>query len=116
MLHVGTNNLENSTKKEIASAIKALFEHINVKIIWSDILERVAYRQHEPGNHGKVDGRRRAGNSNARALAARRGGGVIGHPDIKRERNELYRPDGLHLSNKGLDLFIRDLKEGLTDL
>ena len=41
------------------------------------------------------------------------GGSVILYPDIRVSCPELYREDGLHLSDLGLDLFLPDLQGGL---
>ena len=117
VLHVGTNDLEQCTKKELARSIAHFYEvHPEVQIVWSDILERSTYSNFGPKEQGKIDKRRRASNRYARALAARGRGRAIGHPAINRAKVQLYRPDGLHLSSEGLDTFINDLKEGLAGL
>ena len=40
-------------------------------------------------------------------------GFVIGHPDIRLDRPKLFRIHGVHLSDLGLELFLRDLQRGL---
>ena len=40
-------------------------------------------------------------------------GSVIGHPEIRLDQPELYRGDGVHLSEAGLEIFLRDLCRGL---
>ena len=101
---MGTNDLEQCTKKELARSIAHFYEvHQEVQIVWSDILERSTYSNFGPKEQGKIDKRRRASNRYARALAARGRGRAIGHSAINRAKVQLYRSDGLHLSSEGLD-------------
>ena len=117
VLHVGTNDIEGCSKRAMANAVNRLItSNTETTIIWSDILERVEYKCCSPEEQEKLDDRRRATNRYARALAGRNGGKAIPHPDIRHKDRALYRPDGLHLSNEGLDRFITDLKEGLSYL
>lgn len=117
VFHVGTNDLEDNSKRTLAGAVHRLYEsHSGVEIVWSDILERVAYNHCRPEDQGKLDGRRRSTNRYAHALSRRQGGKAISHPSINHQNATLFRPDGLHLSNEGLDQFISDLKIGLSYL
>lgn len=117
VLNVGTNDIEGCSRRAMANAVNRLItSNTETTIIWSDILERVEYKCCTPEEQGKLDDRRKATNRYARALAGRNGGKAIPHPDIRHKDRALYRPDGLHLSNEGLDRFITDLKEGLSYL
>ena len=117
VLHVETNDLESLTKKNLANTLTNLWEsQKNKTVVWSSILERVFYNSQSPEAQGKIYSRRRASNRYARALAERRGGKAISHMNINRANLHFYRPDGLHLSNEGLDLFINNLKDGLVGI
>lgn len=37
------------------------------------------------------------------------------HSEIGLDKPELYRDDGVHLSEKGLDVFLQDLQQGLQE-
>lgn len=37
------------------------------------------------------------------------------HSEIRVDRPELYRDDGVHLSEVGLDIFLQDLQQGLWE-
>ena len=39
-------------------------------------------------------------------------GSVIGHLDIHLDRLELYRGDGVHLSEQGIQIFLRGIQRG----
>ena len=54
-------------------------------------------------------------NREMRLFLQKRQGWVIPHPDIVISRPELYRADGVHLSDAGNDIFLRDLQVGLRD-
>ncbi|KAJ7319993.1 hypothetical protein JRQ81_019504, partial [Phrynocephalus forsythii] len=43
------------------------------------------------------------------------GGSVIGHQNINADKPDLYRSDGVHLSNSGLGLFLANMCEGLQE-
>ena len=38
---------------------------------------------------------------------------MIGHREIRVNRSELFWMDGVHLSDRGLKIFLVDLREGL---
>ena len=38
---------------------------------------------------------------------------VIGHPEIQANRPELFRHNGVHLSDMGLEMFLTNIKGGL---
>ena len=38
---------------------------------------------------------------------------LIGHPRIQVGKPDLFRSDGVRLSDMGLDMFLEDIKEGL---
>nr|DAA01769.1 TPA_exp: putative hydrolase [Lytechinus variegatus] len=118
VLHVGTNDIEALSKKKLASLTYRLFDANKGKfqIVWSDILERVWYPAGCTGDQGKLDLKRRAANRYAKALAARFHGKAIPHPSISHNDISLYRTDGLHLADEGLDRFISELKVGLSYL
>ena len=40
-------------------------------------------------------------------------GSVIGHHRIQVEKPELFRSDGVHLSDAGMDVFLEEIKAGL---
>ncbi|XP_041483268.1 uncharacterized protein LOC121430060 [Lytechinus variegatus] len=118
VLHVGTNDIEALSKKKLASLTYRLFDANKDKfqIVWSGILERVWYPAGCTGDQGKLDLKRRAANRYAKALAARFHGKAIPHPSISHNDISLYRTDGLHLADEGLDRFISELKVGLSYL
>ena len=118
LLHVGTNDIESMGKKDIAKDLKDVFEFVRGRgcnIIWSDILPRLHYRGFPDGQQGLVDRKRRSLNRYGKSLSKRLNGFYIGHPDITYTARELFRPDGVHLSNAGTYLFLRDIAKGFRE-
>lgn len=37
-------------------------------------------------------------------------------PNLVGAKNDLYKKDGVHLSDKGINIFLKDIKQGLMEL
>lgn len=116
LVHLGGNDL--GLMKGKALVIQAVHdlhyiqaEWPGVLIVWSAMLPRLVWRGE--GDPRCLDlARRKANRELKKALQA--GLGVfLPHPGIQVTSRDLYRDDGVHLSDKGNDLFLQDLRQGL---
>ena len=62
----------------------------------------------------RVDRRRKDANRFGRRLSVRTGGGFISHPGIGIDTPYLFRSDGLHLSEEGCQVFMRDIVSAIV--
>ena len=110
------NDLGLLKGKALIIQAQADIEHIwkcwpDTWIVWSNMLPRRNWREGRD-----VTGLNRAVkkvNRELRLFLQYRQGWVIPHPDIVISRPELYRADGIHLSDVGSDIFLRVLQVGL---
>jgi lysophospholipase L1-like esterase len=119
VIHAGCNDLSNSAAVEQRAQIQALWAFLGdlspeTEFIWSDILPkagRYCAGDTLPGELQRMERVRKDTNRFARRMSMRRGGRFIPHPLITNS-NELYRPDGIHLSPAGQEIFVGDLLRG----
>ena len=121
ILHVGTNDIGKLPKKQMLMAVAdAVYGMSRVfpsaRIIWSDILPRVTYDNFPLGKQNIPDKVRRAANKYARSTSKRTNGTSIPHPQITYTRSDLFYRDGVHLLDKGTDIFMDDIRKGLCAL
>ncbi|XP_054836942.1 uncharacterized protein LOC129330780 isoform X2 [Eublepharis macularius] len=116
VIHLGGNDLGWVKGKALTLQAQADLKFIGqrwpgVLIMWSAILPRRVWR--EALDHEGVErARRKANKAMFKALGA--GLGVyLPHPQIRDTYADLYRGDGVHLSFKGNEIFLNDLRQGL---
>ncbi|XP_061463786.1 uncharacterized protein LOC133389964 [Rhineura floridana] len=85
-----------------------------VHLVWSDILPR--RRWNCAGDPRGMDRARKKVNRQIQRALRDLGGSVIHHPEVGHNKLELFRPDGVHLTDKGNDIFLRDLQKGLHQI
>jgi hypothetical protein len=83
----------------------------DVRIIWSDMLQRRYW-------HNATDGKamervRKRVNFLVRNLVLSFGGCVIHHCNIRAREINLFRCDGTHLSNLGIDIYLNNIQGAL---
>lgn len=119
VIHLGSNDMTSHKLKDLMSNIECTILRIKTllpqtKIIWSDILQRCYW--HGAKSQTKVEGNRKRVNSFARNFIRREGGFSIRHDRINVKQIQLYRHDGVHLSNLGNSIFIKDMQSGLAEI
>ncbi|XP_062994184.1 uncharacterized protein LOC134406607 [Elgaria multicarinata webbii] len=115
IIHLGGNDLGLLKGKALILQAIADFKIIRqrwpgVVIIWSCILPRFAWRS---GEIKPMERACRRVNGEIFRDLIKHGDVSIMHPAITLARRELYRQDGVHLSDIGNDLFLYDLQRGL---
>ncbi|KAJ8248485.1 hypothetical protein GJAV_G00242540 [Gymnothorax javanicus] len=117
ILHLGGNDLGKtdtkvlleSVKKDLAS-LRGIFP--SCLPVWSDILPRRSWPSTEDST--AIETIRIAVNKKVHADITELGGAVVAHDSIRPGSDVgLYRPDGVHLSGKGIDMFNIDLQDFL---
>ena len=111
MLHLGGNDLASTPLRQLVNTIKkdlqALKELMpDTHIIWSDITARRTYRH--AISSPMVEKARKTLNKKVHVVVCQLGGSFVRHPAIKWNAGDLYRPDGVHLSNSGNEILLRD--------
>ncbi|XP_060573700.1 uncharacterized protein LOC132731525 [Ruditapes philippinarum] len=108
---IGQSPLNNTELLAIQTIQEIQSVDANIKIIWSQILPRLVWRNEI--NHTKLNKARRRFNTTLSKYCIQTGGAYIRYPQISENRKYLYR-DNVHISEAGNDIFISNLKHGLN--
>ena len=113
IIHAGANDVGSLEgwywKEALKNILKNLKEkHPTVRFVWSDMLPRLSYRNHDTQAAEK---KRRRYQRVARALF---GGPWVSHPDIQTNR-EFLRWDQIHLSFEGNRQFYYDFENFILE-
>lgn len=112
IIHLGGNDISTTapedfiqTVKNDMTSLKSIFP--GCLLVWSSILSRRSWR-------GTVDGKemdiiRLAINDSIQTVMLELGGSTVSHNNITSGLG-IYRPDGVHLSGKGIDVFNQNLQ------
>ncbi|CDQ80373.1 unnamed protein product [Oncorhynchus mykiss] len=117
ILHLGGNDLGTQSPEALMSSVKKDLTSVRsifpqCRLVWSDILPRMSWRQTEDSE--AVDNFRAVINRRVHAIIAELGGTALTHENITCCSDAgLYRPDGVHLSGKGIDTFNLNLQDFL---
>ncbi len=116
LIHLGSNDITDQQIGQLIKTLDADFAQIrslfpNTQVIWSDILQRISWRgfEHDPVTERK----RQRFNRHGRRTVLNMGGRAICHGEISVKDRGLFRPDGVHLSDIGNDIFLNDLQGGV---
>ncbi|XP_053111170.1 uncharacterized protein LOC128327057 isoform X2 [Hemicordylus capensis] len=117
ILHLGENDLGQRTGlsivRQASTDFKVLREWIpGLRILWVKWLQRRVWSGVSSGL-GMEKAQRKASAAIGR-LVREAGGAVLFQPGIAARFPELYWPDGVHLSQSGCDLYLRNIREGLA--
>lgn len=80
-------------------------------IVWSEIIPRVTWQGARDA--GAMERVRRTFNSRMSRFIRSRAGEVVRHRQLKGDNRGLMRPDGVHLNNIGLDIFLSGIQDGI---
>ncbi|XP_051506980.1 uncharacterized protein LOC127413691 isoform X2 [Myxocyprinus asiaticus] len=115
IIHLGGNDISTTapeafieTVKKDLTSMKSIFPEC--LLVWSNTLPRQTWRGSEDGK--EMDIIRSAINDSIHQIMTERGGSALSHNNIKPDLG-LYRPDGVHLSGKGIDTFNLNLQDFL---
>ncbi|XP_051946477.1 uncharacterized protein LOC127618202 isoform X2 [Xyrauchen texanus] len=115
IIHLGGNDISTTapeafvdTVKKDLTSMKSIFPEC--LLVWSNTLPRQTWRGSEDGK--EIDIIRTAINDSIHQIMTEHGGSALSHNNIKPDLG-LYRPDGVHLSGKGIDTFNLNLQDFL---
>ena len=116
-IHLGGNDLASIPLRALTTMalqdIKTLSKIApNTMFIWSEILPRVHYRG--ANSDAKMEKTRKTLNAAIRKSILNLNGQCIKHPGIQWDIPSLFRHDGVHLSDKGNDIFLDNMKSTLA--
>ena len=105
-LHLGGNNLASIPLRALTAMALQDFRTLhnmlpNTLLIWSDVLPRVHYRGAQ--SDAKMEKARKTFNSAIKKHVSAMNGFIQWNTPL------IFRPDGVHLNNRGNDIFISDL-------
>ncbi|XP_030626226.1 uncharacterized protein LOC115808967 [Chanos chanos] len=117
LMHLGGNDIGKSSPEAFVSTVKK--DLLSMKsifpdclLVWSDILPRRSWRHTDDSL--TVDNIRMAINESIQGIIKEIGGTALTHENIRPGSNAgLYRPDGVHLSGKGIDTFNSNIQDFL---
>ncbi|XP_075059461.1 uncharacterized protein LOC142144468 isoform X1 [Mixophyes fleayi] len=112
VIHLGGNDIGGCKSVDLILRIQEDLAWVQASwpslvICWSDIVPRMAWRAFPEGR--VADGVRRKINSVVSRFLRSMGGWRIVHPSIRYQSPSLYRGDGVHLSDEGMVIFVRDI-------
>ena len=116
-IHLGGNDLASTPLRKLTCQAKSDMNALAklcplTTLIWSDILARVSYR--DASNNNKMEKTRKTLNSALRAHTRKLGGKSIRHPGINWDLPHLFRNDGVHLNDRGNDMFLGNFQGSIT--
>ncbi|XP_061485609.1 uncharacterized protein LOC133386017 [Rhineura floridana] len=119
LIHLGENDLVQRPGMDLLLKVRRDLTWLrrsypNLILVWSDMLVRRIWRGAIYTN--KIDRSRKWVNRKVRDLILSLGGVCISHDRVKFYSPQLFRDDGVHLSERGCDLFLEDLRLGLRSL
>ncbi|XP_053561250.1 uncharacterized protein LOC128652340 [Bombina bombina] len=117
LIHLGGNDMGAIPSLELTKIIQSDLGWLRawmpgVIIGWSNVIARRQWRY--MGSSGAAYRVRKKLNRDVGAAVTGNQGFVVRHDAITADKRELYRPDGVHLSDVGLDLFLGDLSKTLA--
>ena len=111
-IHLGGNDIELLTVCRIMNKIKSGFRYMRAafpdcQLVWVDILPRLVWASGSP-----EDCKRRRLNRHGRLVASSLKGHQVG-VEIDNTTPGFFRPDGIHLSQVGLEMMLDNLRDAV---
>lgn len=118
LIHCGGNDLGRLKSVLLVKAMKKDLHYLHknfpqMKIMFSIINQRCHWKY---GPHGKMEKARKFVNSVMDTFVLACNGITVHHSDILFDKPGLFLRDKVHLTDKGHDIFLRDIAKGLNDI
>lgn len=119
IVHVGANDIRDINIKDFDNLLAKDFDEIaqflpDTILVWSDMLTRLKWGENVGLAEIKaLEIKRKRLNRCARDKVCSWGGKFIRHVDIFHLRTDLFYTDGIHLSDRGNDIFLNVLQASI---
>ncbi|XP_067323907.1 uncharacterized protein [Anolis sagrei] len=118
LIHLGGNDLGLLKGKALylharTDLLKIWERWPHTHIIWSAVIPRLKWPG--GGDVRKLEKARKRVNRAIRVILTRANGSYIAHDQITHDNNSLYRADGVHLSDSGIDIFLANIQAAIRD-
>ncbi|XP_073515221.1 uncharacterized protein [Phyllobates terribilis] len=116
VIHAGGNDLGHYKSAELMAIMKLDTERFRaffrkLTIVWSEIVPRTVWRGAR--DITAIERTKRLINIRMAKFVKEIGGVVIRHRELEGDGAGLIRPDGVHLTDSGLDIFLSGLQDGV---
>ncbi|XP_044130369.1 uncharacterized protein LOC122923581 isoform X2 [Bufo gargarizans] len=116
VVHAGGNDIGSVPLLELLTLMRADLERFpsffrEVILVWSEIVPRAVWQSGRDGE--AIEKCRRTVNARMSRFVRSRGGVVVRHRQLEGDNRSLMRPDGVHLSDIGLDIFLSGIQDGI---
>ncbi|XP_071969433.1 uncharacterized protein [Engystomops pustulosus] len=116
VLHLGGNDLCSVRFGELVPLIQSDLERFSsffsrFVLVWSEIIPRAIWEGARDGDG--IERSRRLLNTKVSRFVRERGGVVVRHRELEGDNRGLLLPDGVHLTDIGMDIFLSGLQDGI---
>ncbi|XP_077192432.1 uncharacterized protein LOC143836818 [Paroedura picta] len=118
VIQLGENDIPSIKGRQLINAMSEdllVLRHRlpSTAVFWSELLSRRTWRSEK--SPAIINRAKTKINRSVSRVIVNLGGQVIWHPDIDSQIDALYRPDGVHLSHWGMDLWLHSIRGALSD-
>ncbi|KAM4013588.1 uncharacterized protein ACNLHF_003677 [Anomaloglossus baeobatrachus] len=116
LIHAGGNDLCSSRLAKLLTTMRSDVDKFHgffpeLVLIWSEVIPRVAWQGARDA--AAVERSRRTLNARMSRFIRFKGGVVVRHRQLEGDNSSLMLPDGVHLSDIGIDIFLPGLQDGI---
>ncbi|XP_069601439.1 uncharacterized protein [Ranitomeya imitator] len=117
VIHAGGNDLASSPLAELLTLIRSDMDKFpsffqSMRLVWSEVIPRLVWRGARELN--AMERSRRTLNQRISRFVRFKNGVVVRHHRLEGDNSGFLLPDGVHLNEAGLDIFLDGIREGVV--
>ncbi|CAJ0929021.1 unnamed protein product [Ranitomeya imitator] len=117
VIHAGGNDLASFPLAELLTLMRADLDKLPgffpvMRLVWSEMIPRLVWRGAR--ELGAMERSRRTLNQRISRFIRFKNGVVVRHHRLEGDNSGFLLPDGVHLNDAGLDIFLDGLREGVV--
>ncbi|XP_069583570.1 uncharacterized protein [Ranitomeya imitator] len=117
VIHAGGNDLASSPLAELLTLIRSDMDKFPsffplMRLVWSEVIPRLVWRGARELN--AMERSRRTLNQRISRFIRFKNGVVVRHHRLEGDNSGFLLPDGVHLNEVGLDIFLNGIREGVV--